>query len=262
MSVEVPTPGGDRRRLLDHVSLELGPGEFVALVGPNGAGKTTLLRVLAGLLRPTAGEVRLDGAPLMQLRSRPRARRLGLVPQAAAPAIDFTCLDVVLMGRYPYLRRLEAEGPADVAAAREALREVEMSEMEPRLTSTLSAGERQRVVFARGRCQQPECLLCDEPTSNLDLRHRALVFSTLAEFTGGGGTVLAAVHDLDLAARYCGRLVLMAGGRVLADGTPTEVLTVERLRKAYGVETVVQPDPATGSPHVTVLGPADHHPHI
>jgi iron complex transport system ATP-binding protein len=256
--VDVPAQGsgGGPVRLLHGVSMSLVPRELVGLIGPNGAGKTTLLRVLGGALRPTAGEVRLGGSDLQRLPRRLRARRLGQVPQSATTGIDFTALDVVLMGRYPHLRALEPEGPHDYALARGALAEVEMAAAAARRTSTLSAGERQRLLFARARCQEAGVLLCDEPTANLDLRHRALLFEVLRGFAAGGGAVLAAIHDVDLAARYCGRLILLAGGRVLADGAPQAVLTPHLLRQAYAVEAEVHIDPATGSPRVTVLGPA------
>jgi len=256
--VEVPGPqgrAGPAARLLDGVSLELWAGECVGLVGPNGAGKTTLLRVLGGALQPSSGLARLDGVPVGALAPRSRARRLGQVAEAAGGGIDFACLDVVLMGRYPHLAPLQPEGAADFALARAALREVELDGVERRLTSTLSAGERQRLAFARTRCQQATVLLCDEPTANLDLRHRALLFEILRGCAAAGGAVLAALHDLDLAARYCGRLVLLVAGRVLADGPPAAVLTRALLEEAYGVRVEVHTDPATGAPRVTVLGP-------
>lgn len=242
--------------LLQEVTLRLRPGELVALVGPNGAGKTTLLRVLGGLLRPTAGRVLLRGSPLAAHGSRGRARLLAQVPQAADLGLDFEVLQVALMGRYPHLVRWRREGPKDFHIARGALGEVEMGARERHRVSTLSAGERQRLLFARARAQQAPVLLCDEPTANLDLRHRALVMEVLRAFASGGGAVVAVVHDLDLAARYCDRLVLLAGGRVVADGPAAEVLTPERLLRHFGVRAEVHPDPATATPRVSVLGPA------
>ncbi len=242
-------------RLLDRISVDLWSGELVGLIGPNGAGKTTLLRVLGGHLRPTAGDLWLRGRPLHAYAARDRARLVGQVPQAAEIMIDFTCLEVALMGRHPHLRRLQPESPQDRALARAALAEVEMAALEDRRVSTLSAGERQRLLFARVRCQGTELLLCDEPTANLDLRHRALVFNILRRFVAGGGTVLAAVHDLDLAARFCDRLLLLGAGRVVVEGRPRSVLTPEHLRTIFSVEAAVHPDPVTGSPRVTVLGP-------
>ena len=241
--------------LLRAVDLRLHPGEVVGLVGPNGAGKTTLLRVLGGLLRPDAGAVYLEGRPLPDWTPRQRARRLALVPQALAMAMDFRALDVALMGRYPHLRRLQPEGPGDVATARRALARVELLHRADRPVPTLSAGERQRLLLARAACQIPRVALCDEPTANLDLRHRALVFRLLRAFARRGGAVLAAVHDLEWAAGHCHRLVLLAAGRVLVEGTPQQVLSARHLRTAFGVDAEVYPDPVTGAPRVSVRGP-------
>ena len=255
LHVDLPPGAPAARPVLRGVSLGLRPGEVVGLVGPNGAGKTTLLRALCGLLPPRRGEVRLEGVPLGRLPGRSRARRLALMPQAAALGLDFTCLDVVLMGRYPHLRPLAPERPGDLAVARAALAEVEMGGCADRRTAGLSAGERQRVLFARARSQEAAVLLCDEPTANLDLRHRAQLFEVLRAHARGGGAVLAAVHDLDLAARHCDRLVLLHEGTVLADGPPDRVLTPAHLEAAYGVEAAVHQDPWSGSVRVTVLRP-------
>jgi len=254
--VRAPEAGAPDVALLRGVTLGLRPGELLALVGPNGAGKTTLLRVLGGLARPTAGRVFLRAAPLHTLHPRRRAQLLGQVPQAAEMGIDFDCFQVALMGRYPHLRRLQREGPGDREIARRALAEVELTHRGRHRVSTLSAGERQRLLFARARAQQAPVLLCDEPTANLDLRHRAVVMEVLRAFAATGGSVIAVIHDLDLAARYCDRLVLLAGGRVVAEGAPAEVLTAERLHRHFAVDAEVHPDPATGSPRVTVLGPS------
>ena len=241
--------------LLRDVDLRLHAGEVVGLVGPNGAGKTTLLRVLGGLLHPDAGSVYLAGRPLPDWTPRQRARRLALVPQSLATAMEFRTLDVALMGRYPYLRRLEREGPGDVATARRALARVELLRLANRPVPTLSAGERQRLLLARAACQIPRVALCDEPTANLDLRHRALVFGSLRAFARRGGAALAAVHDLELAAGHCHRLVLLAAGQVLVEGTPQQVLSARHLRIAFGVEAEVYPDPVSGAPRVSVHGP-------
>jgi iron complex transport system ATP-binding protein len=255
LHVELPPGAPSARPVLRGVSLQLRPGEVAGLVGPNGAGKTTLLRALGGLVAVRSGEVRLEGVPLGRLPGRHRARRLALMPQAAALGLDFTCLDVVLMGRYPHLRPLAPEGPRDLAVARGALAEVEMGPAAARRTGGLSGGERQRVLFARARCQEAAVLLCDEPTANLDLRHGAQLFGILRAHARAGGAVLAAVHDLDLAARHCDRLVLLHGGRVLADGPPEQVLTPGHLETAYGVEAAIHRDPFTGAVRVTVLRP-------
>ncbi len=248
-------PGSRGRPRLDGVSLGLGRGELVGLVGANGAGKTTLLRVLGGLVQPREGTVLLGGQSLRGLPARARARRVAQVPQSEPLTIDFTGWDLVLMGRYPHLGPLEAEGSADRDAAWAALEETDAADCAQRRLSTVSAGERQRLIFARGRCQQGEVLLCDEPTANLDLRHRLLVFGALRRFVAEGGAVLAAVHDLELAAQHCSRLLLLHEGRLLADGLPAEVLTPEHLATAFDVEARIHRDPVTGALRVSVLRP-------
>ncbi len=258
VEVTVPGPEGGPAvvPLLRGITLRLRAGELVALVGPNGAGKTTLLRVLGGSVQPTAGRVLLRMAPLRSLPTRQRARILGQVPQAADLSSEFDCLQVALMGRYPHLGRFRREGGRDWDIARASLREVELSHCERHRVGTLSAGERQRLLFARARCQEAPVLLCDEPTANLDLRHRAVLMDALRAFAATGGAVVAAIHDLDLAARYCQRMVLVAGGSVAAEGSPEDVLSPERLRRYFGVLAEIHRDPATGSVRVSVLGPA------
>ena len=255
VSLTVPAAGGREVRLLQDVTLRVQAGEMVALVGPNGAGKTTLLRLLGGLLPPSGGQVLLRGRPLGEWHPRQRARELALVPQNADLGAVFACLEVVLMGRYPYLRRFQRESAADLASAGVALAEAELAQRAQDLASTLSSGERQRLLFARARCQGSPTLLCDEPTANLDLRHRALLMDVLQRCSAAGGTVVAAIHDLELAARHCPRMVLLAGGRLVADGRPEEVLTPEHLRAHFGVEAEITHD-AGGAVRLSVLGPA------
>lgn len=256
LEIERVSKGFGGLMAVNGVSCAVGKGEVVGLIGPNGAGKTTLLRVMGGALRPSRGEVLLGGRSMQGMSGRSRARSVGQVPQVGGLGIDFRALDFVLMGRYPHLGLLQPEGGHDRAAARAAMVEIELEGMQERLTSTLSAGERQRLLFARARCQEAEVLLCDEPTANLDLRHRAVLFAVLRDCAAHGGGVLAAVHDLDLAGCHCDRLVLLCAGRVLAQGPPAAVLTPELVRAAYAVHAEVHPDPVTGTPRVSVLGPA------
>jgi iron complex transport system ATP-binding protein len=223
--------------VLHDVTLAVAPGELVGLIGPNGSGKTTLVRLLAGVLTPAAGVVRLEGRPLAGWRRGELARRLAVVPQAAAVEFPFTALEVVLMGRAPHLPPLGFPRTHDLAVARAAMARLDVAWLESRPLDRLSGGERQRVLLARALAQEPQVLLLDEPTTHLDLRHQAELHDVVHELRRERGlAVLAVLHDLNLAGLYCDRLALLADRRIVAAGRPGEVLTAERLRAAYGAD--------------------------
>ena len=247
----------EAQTLLDGVDLDADRGQLVGLIGPNGAGKSTLLRAISGILSCQDGSVRLEGADLRGLSSRDVAVALALIPQIAPYTHGFTSIELVLMGRYPHLGRFQIEGSEDDRIARESMRLTETEQFAGRTLDTLSGGERQRVFVSRALAQQPRVLLLDEPTSNLDVFHQLKVFDLVRRLVDEGLTAIAAIHDLNMAARYCDRLVLLFEGRVLADGTPEEVLTPEAIARAFGVEAAVYPDPITGSLTMSLIGPAD-----
>ena len=247
------------KMLLGGVDLQADRGQLVGLIGPNGAGKTTLLRTISGILRYSQGSVRLEGSDLMSLSPRGVAAAIALVPQIAPYTYGFTSIELVLMGRYPHLGRFEIEGREDDRIARDAMRLTETEQFAGRTLDTLSGGERQRVFVARALAQQPRILLMDEPTANLDVLHQLKVFDLVRRLVGDGLTAVAAIHDLNMAARYCDKLVLLSGGRVLAEGSPDEVLTPETIESAFGVKSAVYQDPITGSLAISLIGPADEH---
>ena len=247
----------EAQALLDGVRLHAGQGQFVGLIGPNGAGKSTLLRALSGMLRQQSGAVRLEGADLRSLSSRDVAAALALVPQIAPYTHGFTSFELVLMGRYPHLGRFAIEGRSDNRIAREAMRQTDTERFADRTLDTLSGGERQRIFVSRALAQQPRILLLDEPTSNLDVYHQLKVLDLVRQLVDDGLTAVAAIHDLHMAARYCDRLVLLSEGRVLAEGTPEEVLTPEAIESAFGVRCAVYREPVTGSLALSLIGPAD-----
>ncbi len=240
-------------RIIDSLSLSVTSGEFVGVIGPNGAGKTTLLRLLLGILRPGSGRVLLSGTPVAELPPRQRARRVAYMSQDAGPAGGFPVQDVLLMGRYPFLGRLGRQGEEDLERARSALAYVGLSGLEERAFDALSGGERQLVLFARVLVQDTDLLLLDEPSSNLDIRHQDQIFSMAAELSWEKRGIVACVHNLNVAARYCSRLVLLDRGRVAADGRPAEVLRPELLEPVYRVRTAVAASPVTGTLVVSVL---------
>jgi iron complex transport system ATP-binding protein len=233
--------------VLDRVSFEVPRGAVVGIIGPNGSGKTTLLRLLSGTRRPTTGQVLLEGTPLAQLSRRAVAQRIAVVPQETHPAFEYTVLEMVLMGRHPHLRLFELEGPADFAIARDGLRATGTAVLEDRRFSTLSGGEKQRVVIAAALAQSSEILLLDEPTASLDLAYQLEVGSLVTRLNHDGNvTIVVSTHDLNLAAAICQEIVMLRGGRVIARGRTSEVLTAFNIGQLYDVEADVQTHAATG----------------
>jgi iron complex transport system ATP-binding protein len=223
-----------RARVLDDVSLVVPHGGWTAVVGPNGAGKSTLLRVVAGLVRHT-GSVRLDGADLASAAPRQRARLIGYAPQVPLMPEAMAVRDYVMLGRTPHRGMLAAPNSADHGEVARALARLDLSGMADRPLRTLSGGERQRAVLARVLAQRPRLVLLDEPTSALDLGHAQQVLELVDRLRHDERlTVLATLHDLALAGQYADRLVLLDAGRVVAAGSPSEVLTAENLARHYG----------------------------
>ena len=249
----------EAQTLLDNVRLHAEQGQFVGLIGPNGAGKSTLLRALSGMLRHQSGAVLLEGADLRSMSSKDVAASMALISQIAPYTHGFTSFELVLMGRYPHLGRFQIEGSEDNRIARDAMRQTDTERFADRTLDTLSGGERQRIFVSRALAQQPRILLLDEPTSNLDVYHQLKVLDLVRQLVNDGLTAVAAIHDLHMAARYCDRLVLLNVGRVLAEGTPEEVLTPEALESAFSVRSAVYRDPVTGSLAISLIGPADAH---
>jgi iron complex transport system ATP-binding protein len=244
-----------RHTLLADVSLSLAPGEVLAVVGPNGAGKSTLLKALCGDLPPARGEVWLEGQRLSAWSPRTRAQIMAVLPQDATLAFPFTALEVVLMGRTPHLRGHETARDGEIA--RLALEAAGVEHCTHRLYPTLSGGERQRVQLARILAQVWEApptgaryLLLDEPTASLDLAHQHSTLATARDFANDGVGVLAIVHDLNLAAQYAARIMVLHQGRHLASGPPSEVLTSEMIQTAFALSALVLPHPTLGCPLV------------
>jgi iron complex transport system ATP-binding protein len=240
------------RAAVRNVSIDVGPGTFVGVLGPNGSGKTTLLKLLGRLLNPDEGTVILDGKPIGEWPRAFVARRIAMVPQETHPAFDYTVLELVLMGRYPHLGALAIEGPPDLAIARDALRATGMSSFEWRQFSTLSGGEKQRVVIASALAQQADVLLLDEPTASLDPGHQLEIAGLLCELnrTRGLGLVLS-THDLNLAASVCRELLMLSEGTVVGSGPTEDVLTGANVERLYGIHADVRFHPGAG--HLTVV---------
>jgi iron complex transport system ATP-binding protein len=235
-SVSVAAGG---KTIVDGVSLSVEPGEWVSILGPNGAGKTTLLRVVAGTIG-FRGDASLSGRRLGRLRRREVARMVALVPQTPVVPYAMTVAEYVLLGRTPHLSPLAQEGTEDHAAAAAALSRLGLDELAGRELGSLSGGELQRAVIARALAQAAPILLLDEPTSALDIGHQQQVLELVDRLRRDGGlTVVAAMHDITLAAQYGDRVVLVDGGRIVAEGPPADVLTAERLAALYGANVRV-----------------------
>ncbi len=246
----------DAPPLFDDFSIGINEGEFVSVLGPNGSGKTTLLRLLSGILAPEGGDVVMAGQPVLSLRPRQRARLVAVVLPESSLLFDFSVLEVVLMGRAPHLGLFGLEGPADFAAARAALSDVDLADHQDKRLRELSSGERQRALIARALAQQPRLLLLDEPTAFLDLKHRLQIYDILRRLNRDRRlTVVTTSHDLNLAARYGSRLIVLRAGRLAADGVPVAVLNADLLRSVYDTEARVEIDPGTGAPYVVPIAP-------
>lgn len=240
--------------ILRGVSLTVRTGEVVGLIGPNGAGKSTLLRLALGMLPPGVGRVHIDGRPLDRLGRREAARLLAWVPQGSLPGFGFTAHEMVLMGRHPHQGRLAGESAEDYRVVEAAMRDTGTWPLRRRPFDTLSGGEQQRVLVARALAQDPRIVLLDEPTSHLDPRHQLEVLTSVDRWRRQGErSVLVVLHDLNLASQFCDRLALLAGGRVVREGPPEEVLDEEILAGVYDVRTLVSRHPVTGRPQVLLL---------
>ena len=239
--------GIDGSLILRDISASMRTGSVTGLLGPNGAGKSTLLRLVAGIEKADAGSVDLDGVAVGSLPRREAARRIALLEQNASPSVELTVLEVVLLGRIPHRSRLLGSfgGDDDRAVARGALASVGAAAIADRSWQTLSGGQQQRVQIARAMAQQPSLLLLDEPTNHLDVSAQ---LSLLAQVRDLQLTAIMALHDLNLAAAYCDHILLLDAGRLVAAGTPAEVLTPEIIGAVYGVDCFILEHPRGGHP--------------
>ncbi len=240
------------RRVLDRVSLAIQKGEMIGVLGPNGSGKTTLLKILSGVLA-ARGAVRLAGRPIEAYSRNELSRIIAVVPQESEIHFPFTAAEIVLMARASHHERLALEGAADLDAARRSMAATDTESLADRWVHELSGGEKQRVMIARALAQEAEILLMDEPAAFLDLKHQLGVFDLMRRLNRERKlTVVAALHDLNLAALFFPRLVLLENGRIHRDGAPEEVLTEDTIRQVYGVEVRVERPEPQRRPHIFI----------
>lgn len=228
------TFGYGAKAIVQELGLEVRPGECLGLVGPNGAGKSTVVRLLSRVAVPWSGECSIDGIPLDELTRAELARKVAVVPQGGELPAAFRSLEIVMMGRAPHLGFLASETARDFEVAEEAMRRTDTWRLRDRPVDELSGGERQRVVLARALAQEPGYLLLDEPTSHLDVHYQVEVLRHVRDEVSRGLGALVVLHDLNLAVRACDRLVLIAGGRLVAAGPPGEVVDEALIERVYG----------------------------
>ena len=246
--------GYEERPVLTGLNFRVSSGEFIGLLGPNGSGKSTLVQALSGLLPPQGGSIILKDQHLGSTTSRLRARILAVVPQSSEVRFPFACLEIVLMGRYPHRQRLGALTDEDLLWALKSMRRTTTEHLQERPVTEVSGGEHQRVIIARALAQAPQILLLDEATSSLDVRKKLEIFEILKLLNETRGlTVLCAMHDLNLAALYCRRLIFLKDGGILEDGPTGEVFTPEVLGRVYDTPMEVGRHPAHGRPYALML---------
>jgi iron complex transport system ATP-binding protein len=233
--------------------MEIRSGEILGVLGPNGSGKTTLLKIMDGMLHPQEGQVHMGEESIFSLNRARIARQIAMVAQETHFRFAFSALEVVLMGRFPHLGRLQFEGKKDLETAFQALKATHALDLASRSIHELSGGEKQRVLIARALAQEPKMILFDEPTSFLDLRFKREVFQLIASLSLDKGLSIVVVsHDIDLAAQYCHRVTMLKQGSVYATGDPERVVTEKNIEAVYDCPVLVDHNPATGKPRVSL----------
>ena len=239
--------------VLQDVSFRVEKGEFVGVIGPNGSGKTTLLKILYRLLSPQRGEILFDLVPMRKMDRNDIAKRIAVVAQETQLLFPFSVLETVLMGRSPYLGHLMFESEKDLEIAKKAMEWTKIFPFSERPMDELSGGERKRVFIARALAQEPEVILLDEPTANLDIHHQIDFLDLILTLNRGRGlTMVMASHDMNIASEFCDRLILLQDGRIYKMGTPQEVITKENIESVFGCEVWIDQNPVSGMPRINL----------
>ena len=239
--------------ILEGLSFSAAHGEFFGIIGPNGSGKTTLLKIMDGILRPEEGLIRIGETDMREMKRKDFAKIVAMVPQDSPIIFPFTVHEVVLMGRAPHLGRLMFERERDLAVSKRAMELTDTLSLADRNMNELSGGERQRVLIARALAQEPGIILLDESTAYLDIKHQVAFFDLMRDLNRKQGlTVIAVTHDINLAALFCDRILLMKGGCIHSIGKPYDVITESNIKDVYETDVTVDCNPQTGLPRVTL----------
>ncbi len=244
----------DERTVSKNLSVSIPDGSFTVIVGPNACGKSTLLRALSRLLAPSSGQVILDGKSIADIPARETARRLGLLPQSSIAPDGITVADLVARGRYPHQSFLRQWSTADEQAVIAAMEATHLTGLSGRLVDELSGGQRQRVWVAMVLAQETPVLLLDEPTTFLDIAHQIELMDLLASLNDQGRTIVAVLHDLNHACRYASHLIAMKDGAIVAEDSPSAIVTGQLVEDVFGLPAIIIPDPVTGSPMIVPKG--------
>ncbi|MDD4893751.1 MAG: ABC transporter ATP-binding protein [Candidatus Omnitrophica bacterium] len=246
--------GYRRQAIIKDISLEIKKGDFIGIIGPNGSGKTTLLRSMSRVLLPLKGNIMLEGKDISGTNLKEFCQRVAFVAQDTAINFPFSVLEVVLMGRIPHLKRLQAESKKDIAIAENALIMTDSLYLKEKSIDEMSSGERQRVIIAKALAQEPILLFLDEPTSHLDIGHQIQILDLLKRLNRKNNlTIVMVLHDLNLASEYCNRIVLFNEGRIFKEGLPREVLTYQNIEAVYKTVVVVNDNPISSKPYVVLV---------
>lgn len=243
----------DEKEVLKNISLKVEEKEFLGIIGPNGSGKTTLLKVMSRGIKPTKGGISFKGKNILSLKTKFVAANIAMVPQEEMSFFPFTVFEVVLMGRSPYIRRFSWETKDDILVTENSMKLADVFHLKDRRIDELSSGERQRVIIARGLAQKPKILLLDEPTSHLDINHQVDIFNLLKRLNEKENiTIVVVLHDINLASKYCSKLILLNKGRIYKEGTINKVITKNIIKEVYGINVKLIKNPETQTPNVVL----------
>ena len=241
----------NKNEILKGIDIELGNKEFIGVIGPNGSGKSTLLKCLYRNLSPSSGSIYIDNIEIGKISTRESAKKIGVLAQHNNQSFDFTVLDMVLMGRSPYKKLMDRDTKEDYEIVYEAIDKVNIRHLANRSFNSLSGGEQQRVILARALAQKTKCLILDEPTNHLDIKYQLQLMEIVKDL---GIEVIAAIHDLNIAAMYCDKIYVLKNGEIVAYGTPKDVLTKELIKEVYDVDAKVIKDEEDDSINIIYKG--------
>lgn len=252
--------GYGKESVIKDVSFSVNRGEFVGIIGPNGSGKTTLLRLMSRVLLPKSGKVEFSGKDISALDLRQYCQKVAFVQQESSINFSFSVMEMVLMGRIPHLKRLQQETNKDMEIAENSLFLTGSLELKDKLIDQLSSGERQRITIAKALAQEPVLMFLDEPTSHLDIGHQIQIMDLLKKLNSSGNlTIIMVLHDLNLAAEYCNRIILLNDGKIFKEGVPEDVLTYQNIEAVYKTIVVVEKNPINLKPHVILVSEEKSH---